>query len=745
MQKVVEILLGAFLRRYPLPTRVNLFGFLSQYAWLTDILEELRPELFPPPPAAIAPDSETVAAYPLPPQVLGLLERSEIWGQQGHYLVEAYLGQRGNGHLFGAIALPSKQPVVIKEFLLPETQFTKAEALQRQSSFQRLAGLHLADGRLQDFRVIQPLEAIADSDSAERCFLVTPPRDRAPTLRQHLSQVALFPADQIREVISQILQSLDFLHRQKFHLPSGAIQNGLVHGNLSLDSVLWTEQALQPFVYLCDLCLWEQYFDPSSLQVRSTEATPNAVQQDLQQVGQIGLMLLQRLDQPPQPALASAPAPPPSVAPEPSFTEASALSATAPAFRLILDSLSKGQYESAEAARRDILQLAARSPTALTPTVTPLVPAPSPSRWSPLLLLSLLALFAGALLLLPRGRSPDAQLMAAPQVTTCCLAEVSAIPTGSFRYTSIKGGTWWMALQQRNLLQRGKGLNDQLALSQPKLDLKYSPVATVDEILAQVRSGAVDFAVMPPVIPLPSDVLAQSIAYDGLATVVSFSYANRKQGLPSTLNGQLSLAQVQQIFTSQVNEWSAVGGPNLPMQRYVSSNPDVIAIFEQKVLQGQSVKTLPNVKLLPAIELLRQVIRDFEENNVGGVGITALSEMWGQCSVYPLAIRPLSPLAHQTPVAVQPMILGNGQPITPETDLCDRKGAYAPDPERFNSGNYDLSYPLLVVYPRDNRRSAMGKKFVELMRTAEGQQLLQAAGLVPLSQAGPRRSPVAQR
>jgi hypothetical protein len=38
-----------------------------------------------------------------------------------------------------------------------------------------------------------------------------------------------------------------------------------------------------------------------------------------------------------------------------------------------------------------------------------------------------------------------------------------------------------------------------------------------------------------------------------------------------------------------------------------------------------------------------------------------------------------------------------------------------------------------VVYPRDNRRSAPGKKFVELMRTLEGQRLLKTAGLVPLS------------
>ncbi|MDX2228182.1 MAG: hypothetical protein NW220_01000 [Leptolyngbyaceae cyanobacterium bins.349] len=725
MQKVVEVLLGAFLRRYPLPTRVSLFGFLSRYAWLKDILEELRPELFPAQRDRVTTLPEAPATLLPPERILGLLERSDIRGQRGYYTATAYFGARGNGHLFSGMEVTSKQPVTIKEFLLPETQFTKAEALHRQSSFQRLAGLQLADGRLQDFRVIQPLEAIADSETQELCFLVTPALDLAPTLRQQLASQGAFAATQTREVLSQLLQTLDFLHRQKFNLPSGAIQQGLIHGNLSLDSILWTEQAAQPFVYLADLLLWEQYFDPTLAQPRTTEATPTAIQQDLRRVGEIGLTLLQGVD--------TATAVEPTVAPR-----ADAPLALDPALRLILDSLRTGQYDSAETARRDLLQLAARSPAVLTPIATTPTPEPPAQKWSPLLLLSLLGLLVGAFVLLPRWRSPDSQSIAAPQVTTCCLAEVSAIPTGNFRYTSVQGGTWWTVLQQRNLLQRGVGLQEQLALSQPQLNLVYVPATTAGEALAQMRSGNADFAVMPLITPLPSDVMAQDIAYDGLATVVSFSYAKRKQGLPATLNGQLSLTQVQQLYASQVNDWKTIGGPNLRVQRYMASNPDVIAIFEQKVLNGNPIQTLPDVKVLPGIDLLRQVIRDFEQNDIGSIGIMALSEVWGQCSVYPLALR------HSSQVAIQPLVLSNGSEITPETDLCDRKGAYAPDPDRFHNGSYLMSYPIVVVYPRDNRRSAMGKKFVELMRTAEGQQLLKAAGLVPLSRDGSQRSPVAQ-
>jgi hypothetical protein len=718
MQRVVEILLSAFLRRYPLPTRVSLFGFLSRYAWLKDILEELRPELFPaqPEPEASQPVSP---ASRIAPQVLGLLERSEIRGQRGYYKAETYLSARGRGHLFSATETTSRQPVVIKEFLLPETQFSKAEALQRQSNFQRLAGLQLADGRLQDFRVIQPIEAIADTESHDRCYLVTPALDSAPTLGQHLSETGTLPLEQVREVLSQILQSLDFLHRQKFNFPSGALQDGLVHGNLSLNSLLWIEQAQQPFVYLTDLRLWEQYFDPTIQQLQSTQATRETIQTDLKATGTIGFTLLRGLDWQPPNLPESAGIATVDVAPDAAPID--------PSLRFILDALQRGQYDSAEAARRDLMQLAARSPAALTSLPSPL-PAVEPAKqWSPLLLLGLLGLLAGAFVLLSRWRSPEAPLLATPPVTTCCLGEVSGIPTGSYRYTSVKNGIWWQVMQQQSLVQRNQGLGDQLAASQPSLNLGYSPAATMEDILAQVRSGAADFAVVPLTSPLPNDLLAEEIAYDGLAIVVPFSYAKRQQGLPTALNGQLSLSQVQQLYTGQVNQWSDLGGPKLSVQRYVSSNPDVTQTVEQKVLNGQPLSTLPGVELLPTIELLRQVIRDFEENTRGSIGITTISEMWGQCSVYPLAISTANR------IAVQPLVLSNGQSITPETDLCDRKGAYAPDSELFRTGTYPLSFPIVVLYPRDNRRSAMGKKFVELMRTGEGQQLLKAAGLVPLT------------
>jgi len=713
MKNVIEILLRTSLRRYPFPTRVSLFSYLGRYAWLKDVLEELRPELFPAPPEVreIA-TTETIAVKPSA-AILGILDRSEIYGRLGRYKVETYLGQRGNGHLFGAVDLASKRPVTVKEFLLAADRFTKTEALQRQSSFQQLAGFQLADGRSQDFRVMQPIEAVADTESQELCFLITDQHDQSLSLRQYLKDQGALPSSQVREVLSQILQTLDFLHQQKFSFSTGAIQNGLVHGNLSLDSVLWTEYQSQFFVYLCDLRLWEQCFDPTVLPGRSTQLTPNLLQQDLDAVGDIGISLLQGLDR-------------------------NAAIKIEPHLAQVLDSLQTGKFDSAETARRQLLKLVPPSPDAIAP-LPARVAQPTSSRKLPLLGLSLLALLIGAWALLSQRRSTEPRSISSPPVSTCCLAEVSAIPSGSFTYTGVEGGTWWFVLQQRNLLQRGQGFAEALTLAQPKLQLQFVPAAALDQVLTQVRSGAVDFAVLPLLEDLPKDMMAQTIAYDGLAAVVAFSYAERQKGLPTALKGKLSLDQVRQLYEGRVDQWQMLNGPALEVHRYVSSNPEAIAMFEQRVLSSRKLQTFASIQQKSSINLSRQVIRDFEDKDIGSIGIAPLSEILGQCSVYPLALS----LVGQAPV--QPIVLSNGQEIDPETDLCNRKGAYAADPDRFQLDKYPLSYPISVIYPRDNRRSAIGKKFVELMRTMEGQRLLKAAGLVPLGQVKPPLLKPAQR
>ncbi|NEP55356.1 MAG: hypothetical protein F6K65_43875, partial [Moorea sp. SIO3C2] len=82
---------------------------------------------------------------------------------------------------------------------------------------------------------------------------------------------------------------------------------------------------------------------------------------------------------------------------------------------------------------------------------------------------------------------------------------------------------------------------------------------------------------------------------------------------------------------------------------------------------------LVGIECRESLVMLRSVLADFEgsisgaEDPIGSVGVTAFSEIVGQCSVYPLAIQD----ADQD--AVSPLIFHDGRPIQPQTDLCDRK------------------------------------------------------------------------
>ena len=66
--------------------------------------------------------------------------------------------------------------------------------------------------------------------------------------------------DTVATILEQSLQTLSLLHQQRYIFPSGYIQQGVVHGDLTAESLLWVTRQDQSFVYLTDLALWERFF-----------------------------------------------------------------------------------------------------------------------------------------------------------------------------------------------------------------------------------------------------------------------------------------------------------------------------------------------------------------------------------------------------------------------------------------------------------------------------------------------------
>jgi hypothetical protein len=660
---------------------------------------------------------------------------AKLRGRAGIYQIENYVGCRGLGRIYEATNLSDGQPVIFKEYIIPDRDFNPEETKQCKESFEQLAGISLADGRIQDFRLITPLEAIADPKE-ERCYAISEhPAADAPTIASYLAGYGAMNNWEVRQFLNQTLQTLESLHGQKYTLRSGGVQDGLPHGNISFYSLLIKPNLQGFYVYLTDLALWEHRFNSplSQPQIYS-------IARDLEDLGYIAFYLflggIVDLDNryyfdPNQEQHWSA-----TIQPQ------------LKTFIQNLIGIGPTKYENAETARRALLKIPVERAIDF-PAIEDSEPVVKPKkqrRWvRPLLIAVAILLFAlllaWVLFIIFKPR-PDL----ASEPLPCCIEQVAGVPAGKFNYTAEKNATWSYVLLQDNLIAKGVTLETELQKRQPKMQLNFQPVINAVDGLKKVKDLESEFLITSLIGDLGSDLVYKEFAYDGLAVFVAFSYADRAKSLPTALKGQISFAQLKQVYTGQIVNWKQLGGPDLPIKLYIPTDEESVRVFEQRILkdeetiatfrqsikQNVSTRTLLNdpttdgITPLQTFDTFRQVIRDFEDRNIGGIAFGSISRVFGQCSVYPLA------LVDGAKPAVAPLIRTNGEPVSPTTDLCNEKGSYNPDAIAFISQRYPLAYQLAVVYPRDNRRDPVGERFAAILKTDEAQKLLQKTGLIPL-------------
>jgi len=690
---------------------------------------------------------------------------TKIRGLQGSYQVGSYLKSRGRGRLYRGIDLRDRQPVTIREYLLPERCFSDEEMRVRQTQFLNLAGIELADGQVKDFRLLRPDEIFA-SPQERRCYAIASGSlETYLTLAEYLETTGTMSPVQVRSILLQGLQSLEFLHGQKFRFPSGVVQHGIFHGNLTLESSLFVPNAQGFYLYLADLGIWEHLFVPPVLSLPFI-----SIQQDLKQLGEIAFFLLagRAIDE--ETGYAPNPENPhswPEI--DPKFKT----------FILKLMGLKNRNFETAEIARQALLKLPAVDRlVAAVPLALPPEKKPKSKRKTNLWLWLVgglgIALLGGLIwFLMSRSRQPSIATKTSP---ICCINQVAGIGAGNFTYVGVKTGIWTYILQQENLIAKGKTLEAELQQrivpteppkdppateqsppenasspnpkpteqSEPQFNLTYRTQATFSDAIAQVRDGKSNFAIASTVDNLDIYFGYEEFAYDAIAVYVAFSYAARKNSIPQHLNGQLSFEQLRQLYSGQIVNWKQLGGPDLPVKLYIPDDEDSIRFFENRVLKDrraiaafrsliqpesatQRSDTFTPIKItqLSTFRSLKAVIRDFEDYNVGAISFGSLSKVFGQCSVYPLA------LVEKESSPISPLVSQENKDISPQTDLCNQKGSYRPNTSALASQRYPLTYPLAVIYPRDNRRAPVGQTFAEILNALEVQRLLLAAGLVP--------------
>ncbi|MFB2769514.1 substrate-binding domain-containing protein [Pelatocladus sp. BLCC-F211] len=644
---------------------------------------------------------------------------SEIKGNRGNYQVTGFLGVRGMGRLYSGKQLQDGQSVVIKEYLLPSRCFNPQETLQTKETFKRVAGVSLADGRIQNFRLVNSWEAIAD-ETGERCYLIIQNTETYQTLGQYLRENRAMFSSEVREVLNQALQTLVFLHTQKLRLPANQIQQGLAHGNLSLDSMLIEIKNHQHiYIYLCDLFLWENLFVPPAF-AQKTKPEPN---QDLVSLGLVAFYLWAGRQTNPTTGQPLNP------------RDQQSWFATDSHLQLFIRRLIGlgTPFENAETARQELLKLPKpqqdNNLVALDASETQT--KHQKRLWIILGVMTLVLIGGGIWYFFWRNSEYVQEKFRPWNELLPSFTDVNGIPPGEFTYTGERDGTWSLILSLRP--QSDRTLEELLTKPRPDIEatFDYVPVSSIDfttvsKPIEAVQTNTKNFAITSVLSGITDEMEKKQVAYDGLLVFVAFS--KKDSNLPKALKGQITLEQLHQIYTGKLTNWQQLGGPNLPIKPYVPKEIEAVQQFQKLVLKddpGDIALFTANVTTMATEKTQQLILKEFDEGRTGIISFGILSKTWNQCSGYPLAV-----VDDQKPPSQALYRRQSRQPINPLVNLCDKENYLEVD--NFKTGNYPLGYPMFVVYPKDNTLPPAGSKFAEILTTREGQCLLYKVGLVPL-------------
>ena len=683
--------------------------------------------------------------------------KKELPGRRGKYQIQEQWRSRRPStvssppHRYTGIWNTNNIPVLIKEFPLTDPDHIR----QASHELERLESVSLRRTGVQDFRLIAPWDAFVHSEQGYLISRSHLDNEKLVPLREYLYKYlysrGAMPPEQVRQVLAQVLQTLWFLHTQTIRFSDGTTQRGLDHGNLSLDSL----QISQPqqstdarfsssFIYLTDLALWEKAFQrpvKKKSAGRQTNVIPSvisneAILHDLHDLGVIGYQLLvgdadSQADS--------------EVEPEQNPKWAKVPDNDLKAFIL---NLLNHKFATAQVAYENLLKPPERTQSnAAEATDASEEPATPPLKLLDILpLILFLLLLTGALIgtgmwlfrSLLREVVPEVQQWSQP--TAFKSVEDKAFPDGKFTY-GVSG--IWQDVVAPGRATFGERLTDVWSQRDSRLE-RYTPndrLTNRNAILQQIESGQLTFALASwdDELELCKDTqdrncwVQEPIAYDGIVVFVAFSDPERPRNIPKALGGKISFERLRLLYSGDT-DWQIPNGVGGQIKLYVPTDPEVVGLFQRQVLQDEATITKFNESIGKIIwpmdvnQMLGQILQDFEAlAPATGIGFARLSKVFGQCSVYPLAIG-------KAGQEVQPIAQNGNGSITPDTDLCNGKGSYWADASVFNNGSYPLIEKLVVLYYRsdpNSKQEQAAKAFVEAMMTLEGQCLLNEAGLVP--------------
>ncbi|OUL30746.1 PstS family phosphate ABC transporter substrate-binding protein [Nostoc sp. 106C] len=182
------------------------------------------------------------------------------------------------------------------------------------------------------------------------------------------------------------------------------------------------------------------------------------------------------------------------------------------------------------------------------------------------------------------------------------------------------------------------------------------------------------------------------------------------------LNG-ITIEQLKGIYTGKFTNWNQVGGPDRLITAYSRHKEDggTVKFFVENILGGGEFGS--NVKFIPTTtEALQKVIK-----NPGGIYYGSAPEVVPQCWVKSL------PIGRQATKLVPPY----KEPFVPPSQCPKQRNQL--NKEAFKSAQYPITRHLFVIVKQNGQdEERAGKAYANLLKTDQGQELIEKAGFVKI-------------
>ena len=296
-----------------------------------------------------------------------------------------------------------------------------------------------------------------------------------------------------------------------------------------------------------------------------------------------------------------------------------------------------------------------------------------------------------------------------PEPSTNPLATAENVPQGLFNYG---GSTTWIPVHET--------VREAIASTFPEFQLRYtlpsSGAPGSGTGIEMLLDGQLSFSESSRPVKDEEFQSAQQrgfnleqipTAIDGIALAVH----------PNLGIDGLTVEQIQAIYTSQVTNWSELGGPNLPIAAY-SRSPEAAGTakyFLDSIMDADAYGE--NVIFVGDTTTgIRQVL-----GNEGGIYYASAPEIVNQCSIYAIPIATVA-----QPDNFVPPYSGSwrtGQACLSQENTVNK--------DNFRDGSYPLTRRLFVVVKADGGiDETAGRAYADMLLSTEGQTLIEEAGFV---------------